>query len=662
MAKGDKTRAELLRQLEDARKRIADLERAEGIRELAEEALHEAERLYREVYNIAPLAFVIWDRHCRVTDWNQRAEEIFGWTREEVLGRNFFEFLIPLEAQIEVETVVNALLQKELPNRSINENLTKSGNIILCEWNNSIRYDSTGGVVGAISLGLDITERRQADEEIRRARDDWSNIFGSISDPAVILGRDHRIIEANRAAIAAIRRPKEEIIGRHCYTIFHCSDHPPASCPHEQLLRSERPETVEMEIEAFDGIYLVSVSPVLDGERRVVKTIHIAKDVTEHKRIQENLRDEKERAQRYFEIAGVILVVIDVDRKVSLINKKGCEVLGYKEEEIIGKDWFDHFVPERLRRETKDVFQKLLAGEIEPVEYHENPILTKSGDERIIAWHNTVLIDDRGRIIGTLSSGEDITDRKRAEDALRRANEQLESKVKERTEQLRNRNEEMERFIYSVSHDLKNPLRVIERLSQTLINDLEQQLARDQFEDLSALSRMAESTNHLLEDMLTYARLGIESFSKTELPLKTVIVDAQLALIAEIGRRGAEIRISEPMPIIRGHHRTLTRLMVNLLSNAMKFVPVERSPEIYVDATVLEHCVRVSVRDNGIGIDPGSRERIFRMFERLHSQDRYAGTGIGLAIAKKAVELHDGRIGVESEPGTGSTFWFEIPS
>ena len=140
MEDSHKSNAELLKELAEARKRISDLEKAETIRSLAEEALHETERLYHEIYNIAPLAFVIWDSNCRITDWNKRAEELFGWTREEVLGRNFFEFLIPDTAQIQVEDTVNAVLQQELPNHQINENLTKSGEVILCEWNNSIRW------------------------------------------------------------------------------------------------------------------------------------------------------------------------------------------------------------------------------------------------------------------------------------------------------------------------------------------------------------------------------------------------------------------------------------------------------------------------------------------------------------------------------------------
>ena len=134
---------------------------------------------------------------------------------------------------------------------------------------------------------------------------------------------------------------------------------------------------------------------------------------------------EQDRMQRYLDIAGVMIVIIDADQKVSLINKKGCEVLGYKENEIIGKNWFDHFLPERFRVEVKEVFNSLMAGNIQPNEYYENPILTKNNEERVIAWQNTVIKDNKGNIISILSSGEDITERKQTEDNLKESEKRL---------------------------------------------------------------------------------------------------------------------------------------------------------------------------------------------------------------------------------------------
>jgi len=147
--------------------------------------------------------------------------------------------------------------------------------------------------------------------------------------------------------------------------------------------------------------------------------LHGLEEEKGRKRAEEALRKEKDRAQMYLDIAGVILLALDKDENVILVNKKGCKVLEGREEEILGKNWFDNFLPKEQRKDVKGVFAQLMAGNIEPVEYNENPVITKSGKERIIAWHNTLLKDKDGHIIGTLSSGEDITERRQAEEALR---------------------------------------------------------------------------------------------------------------------------------------------------------------------------------------------------------------------------------------------------
>jgi len=144
----------------------------------------------------------------------------------------------------------------------------------------------------------------------------------------------------------------------------------------------------------------------------------IAKIQTEQK-----LKEERIKAQIFFDIAGVMMLVINSNQIVEHVNEKGCKILGYKEEDVIGKNWFDHFIPEDNKDEIKIVFNRLMKGEVEPVEYYENPIINNNGEERIIAWHNTILRNEKGEIIGTLSSGEDITERKKAEQELKESEE-----------------------------------------------------------------------------------------------------------------------------------------------------------------------------------------------------------------------------------------------
>jgi PAS domain S-box-containing protein len=167
-------------------------------------------------------------------------------------------------------------------------------------------------------------------------------------------------------------------------------------------------------IKDAEGGFLELLPPVIE------QVLHQQRLAEEQKRTEETLRYERDKAQKYLDVARVMFVAIDADQKVTLVNERGCEVLGYKEEEIVGKNWFDAFLPEGSSSEVKAVFEKLLAGEIEPVEYYENPVLTRSGEERVIAWHNTALTDEAGNIVGTISSGEDITERKILEETWKR--------------------------------------------------------------------------------------------------------------------------------------------------------------------------------------------------------------------------------------------------
>lgn len=155
-----------------------------------------------------------------------------------------------------------------------------------------------------------------------------------------------------------------------------------------------------------------------DAMGKPLRVIGTHADITDRKRNEEEIRAERDKAQQYLDIVGVMVVALDTAGTVTLINRKGSELLGWSHGEIVGKNWFDHFLPQAIRGEVKDMFTLLTSGDLEPTEYHENPVLTRSGEQRLIAWHNILLRDQRGAIVGTLSSGEDITDRKHAEKEL----------------------------------------------------------------------------------------------------------------------------------------------------------------------------------------------------------------------------------------------------
>jgi len=411
--------------------------------ERAKKLLRKSGELYRNVYDTAPLAFVVWDLDTCVTDWNRKAEKVFGWSKKEALGQPFFDFLIPQKDLPYVKTIVDKLVKGKLPSYSVNDNLTKSGRVITCEWNNSPLHDDERNIVGVISLALDITERKRAEEALRESEQSFRALADNANDGIVIITAEGGHAYANNRASEIFGYSISELLKIKFDKLFEPEE---LKAIHQRFERrimgKELPgRSHETTLVRKDGntveVWATGARTTWQGQPAVIS---IVRDVTHRKQAEQALREERDNAQKYLDIAAVIIIAIDAEGKVKLINKKGCEVLGYKEEEIVGKNWFDNFLPEKQRAAVKTVADQLLAGEIEPAEYYENPILTKSGQERLIAWDNTTLRDEAGNIVGHLSSGTDITKRKQAEEELQAAHDKLESKVQLRTSELEKAN------------------------------------------------------------------------------------------------------------------------------------------------------------------------------------------------------------------------------
>lgn len=257
---------------------------------------------------------------------------------------------------------------------------------------------------------------------------------------------------------------------------------------------------------------------------------------------------------------------------------------------------------------------------------------------------------------------QEIQLREKADAELKKLNAELEKRIGERTAELQESNSQLESFCYSVSHDLRAPLRSMQGFSHALIEDHGDKLNAEGQDFAKRILSAAEHMDKLLADVLAYSRLGRQELKMEPVNIDAVLQDAHTQLHQQSRKRAAEIEIAACGQVVSANRSVLELMIVNLLDNALKFVPKERAPKIIVNSERRDQAIRIWVRDNGIGIAAEHQQKIFRIFERLHGVESYAGTGVGLAMVQKAAERMSGAVGVESAPGAGSSFWIELPA
>gem|GEM_PF-1276859 len=405
-------------------------------------------------------------------------------------------------------------------------------------------------------------------------------------------------------------------------------------------------------------------------EQRVAKrTYDLEQEVAERKAAQEKLSEEKDKVQNYLDIAGVILLAIDKSQKVTLINKKGCEILEDVQENILGENWFDNFLPAERREEVRGVFIKLMRGEIESFEYAENFILTRKGKGKIIAWHNTVLRDKEGKVMGTLSSGEDVTERKRAEEELAQVNKQLEVSAEQAgllAQEAVIANQAKSNFLANMSHEIRTPMNGIVGMADLLA---ETEMNEEQRDYLRTMQSSAESLLSIINDVLDYSKIeaGKMSLDPISFDVREAVEELADMTAIQAQKKGVEFvfRCGPEVPRrIVGDADRIRQVLSNFVNNAIKFtdeghilidIECEKKDETHVQ-------LRFSVEDTGVGIAKEKQQNIFSKFTQADTSTtrKYGGTGLGLAISKQLVELMGGKIELESEWGKGSTFWYSL--
>jgi len=311
----------------------------------------------------------------------------------------------------------------------------------------------------------------------------------------------------------------------------------------------------------------------------------------------------------------------------------------------------------RLRTLLEEILPKNTRFEGFEVE-HDFPGI---GEKTILLYGRRIVLKDPAHPMILLCM-EDVTQRRKKEFEVRQLNSTLERRVVDRTNQLATSRGEMDAFTYTVAHDLRAPLRAMHGFSQLLLEEYEGKPLDDQ--GMKTLRRIMDASRRmdtLIQDLLAYSQLTREEIRLEPVGLGPLLEGVLRDLAPEGEIHNAEIKVEGPLPTVQASRTTLSLVLTNLVSNAMKFVPPGVKPEVRIRAESLDGGYRLWVEDNGIGIASEFHGRIFKVFERLNKAEEYPGTGIGLAIAAGAMERMGGSVGVESEPGRGSRFWIEFP-
>lgn len=629
----------------------AALEREVRERRDLELTLRASEAAYREqaeLLDLAHDAIIVRNLENEIVFWNRAAERLYGWSKEEVHRRIINELLRtrfpkPLP-EIEAEINEGGYWEGEL----VDYRRDGSEIIVSSRW--ALRRDSSGRPSAILQTNRDISPRRREEQKFR-------SLLESAPDAIVIVDHSGRIQLVNAQTANLFGYSREELLGQPVEILVpqrFRAQHERVRAEYSQEPRALRAPGLDLWGCRKDGTEFpveINLSPLELGQEVAISST--IRDVTEQRRAAEALKDSEERLQLALDSAQLGAWDLDLVRDTAVRSLRHDQIFGYSS---LQPEWGAAIFLTHVLPEDRDSVQAQFAEAFRTGSFSmECRILWPDHSVRWISAQGRVYRNNQGdpaRMLGVVA---DISDRKRWEEALvQHRGELARSNI-----QLAAANKELEAFSYSVSHDLRAPLRHIDGFARILREDHAGGLSKDGRFYIDRILQAVTHMGRLVDDLLNLSRIGRKEMVRQKAKLDDLVREVLADLRPEIAGRNIEWRIG-PLPEVECDRGLLKLVFSNLLSNAAKFTRTRQPAVIEIGTREAGGAPAFFVRDNGVGFDPRYADKLFGVFQRLHRQEDFEGTGVGLATVQRIIDRHGGKTWAESEPDRGTTFFFTL--
>jgi PAS domain S-box-containing protein len=651
-------------------------------RKKADALLKESEGRFRLIVeSVKDYAIFMIDASGYIVSWNDGAEKIKGYKAEEIIGKHISIFYTKEELQRN-EPEQNLKIAKEKGHfESDSLRVRKGGSLFWANVVFTAIYDDKKQLRGFAKVTRDITERRNNELQIQKQKQEIQDFIDSMSTLCTKLSTDGKILMVNKTALQATGLSMEELLRTNFTEGQWWAFNPEV---HSRVRDAFKKACSGIAINYDENIFVFgqvltinfSLIPILKPDGSVDYIVGEGRDITAQKKAEEEIRklntglekrvEEKthevitkeKRFRTMIEKNSDMMTLATPDGKLLYSSPSLTNVLGYSEEELTTIPAFELIHPD----DVPGLIERMQQIIDTPGKsfYRQQRLLNKDG--RWIWCEGTVtnLLHDPN-IRALVSNFRNITERKKAEEEIKILNESLEKKVTDRTAQLEAVNKELEAFTYSVSHDLRAPLRIIDGYTEMLVSDYQNKLDEEAKRMFGIITGNVRKMGQLIDDLLNLSQTGRKELLLYPADMNKLVksvIDEQLSLN---GEKPPDIKIENLLPA-KCDSGLLQQVWSNLISNAIKYSGKQEKPVIRINSFRQNGEIVYQIKDNGVGFDMKYAGQLFGVFQRLHKATEFEGTGVGLALVKRIVAKHNGRVWAESEPGKGAIFFFSLPA